>query len=76
MYHWLTPVASGLPPLSGLLMSCVNSPPPSRKTTGTHPLERKDPHSGWLMPPSLRTRQKWMAINPAATSGMATQCRM
>ncbi len=41
----------------------------------------KSPHSkknykGWLIPPSFRTRQKWMAINPATTSGMATQCKM
>ena len=27
-----------------------------------------------LMPPSLRTRQKWTAINSAAANGSATQC--
>ena len=32
-------------------------------------------YSGPLMPPSLRTRQKWTAISTATASGMATQCK-
>ena len=31
-------------------------------------------YSAPLMPPSLRTRQKWTAISTATASGMATQC--
>src|SRR5262249_23240080 len=31
-------------------------------------------HRAPLMPPSLRTRQKWTAISTATASGMATQC--
>ena len=31
-------------------------------------------YSGPLMPPSLRTRQKWIASNSATASGMAMQC--
>ena len=32
-------------------------------------------HIGPLIPPSLRTRQKWIMIKSAAASGIATQCR-
>ena len=31
-------------------------------------------HIGPLMPPSFRTRQKWIAISSATASGIATQC--
>ncbi len=32
--------------------------------------------AGPLMPPSLRTRQKWTIMNTAAITGMAMQCQM
>ena len=32
-------------------------------------------HIGPLMPPSFRTRQKWIMISRATPSGIATQCR-
>jgi hypothetical protein len=32
------------------------------------------PHIGPLIPPSFRTRQKWIMIRIAAASGIATQC--
>ena len=32
-------------------------------------------HIGPLMPPSLRTRQKWIMISKAAARGIATQWR-
>ena len=31
-------------------------------------------YSGPLMPPSLRMRQKWMAISTVTITGMNTQC--
>ena len=31
-------------------------------------------HIGPLIPPSLRTRQKWIMIRSETASGMATQC--
>jgi hypothetical protein len=34
------------------------------------------PYSGPLMPPSLRTRQKWIASSSDTASGMAMQCKM
>ena len=41
------------------------------------PSRRPSPrHIGPLMPPSLRTRQKWIAISSATASGIATQCSM
>ena len=32
-------------------------------------------HIGPLIPPSLRTRQKWTAMSNATTNGIATQCK-
>ena len=37
-------------------------------------LQYSNAYSGPLMPPSFRTRQKWIAISSAAASGIPTQC--
>lgn len=39
-----------------------------RRTAAPHPA-----HIGPLMPPSFRTRQKWIMMSNAAASGIATQ---
>lgn len=42
--------------------------PPARTRAGAT-------HMGPLIPPSFRTRQKWIMINKDAANGIATQCR-
>ena len=49
---------------------------PSAAVGGSAPGDPALPsHIGPLIPPSFRTRQKWIMISSATASGIATQCR-
>lgn len=50
-------------------------PPGPGPTRAESPLDiRPEGHIGPLIPPSFRTRQKWIMISSATASGIATQC--
>ena len=58
---------SGGPALGGPLAAGVRGPQPW--AASRHGRLASEPHSGPEMPPSLRTRQKWMAMKMTMTNG-------